>query len=383
MTSVLCVTPGAAYSTLDVYNGIVPELEKLGVEVREYDLGARLEISGRFLDGVYRSRRKTLRKELTETEPGSPRALELAVKMKDKYTPGDVIYKASIEILERALRFDVDGVLVFSGMFVAGDSFVLLRRAHVRTAVLLSESPYESDKEARILPWVDCAWTNERSSVRTLRQANPNVNYMPHAFNPAVHKPEPDPDEDDVPAHDVVFVGSLFAERVDLLSQVDWTGIDFGLYGEWSGLPSRHKLRKHLAGDVVDNQYSAALYRKAKIGLNLYRESMGWGMYAPRITHAESMNPRTLELAACGCFQLSQARAEIAETFGIWVPTFKTAEDLNRLIHYYLDFDGQRELHARKAMEAVQGHTFAARARTILDDLARAEWPVKQLVAAG
>jgi spore maturation protein CgeB len=365
VSGILVVHPGASYSVADVYTGMVPELQKLGVEIHEYDLGSRLDISGRFLHMIYRLQKR-------------------ADPTLNKYTPADVIYKASIEILERALRFDVDGVLVFSGMFVAGDAFVLLKRAHVRTAVLLSESPYDVEKEARILPWVDVAWTNERSSVAQLRKSNPNVNYMPHAYNPEVHRPE-DPDEAatvDVPAHDVVFVGSLFAERVDLLAQVDWTGIDLGLYGEWSGLPSRHKLRKYLAGGIVDNRYSAALYRKAKIGLNLYRESIGWGRNAPRITHAESMNPRTLELAACGCFQLSQWRSEISETFGIWVPTFEDVTEMERLIRYYLEFDGQRELHARKAMDAVQGHTFAARAQTIVDDLARAEWPVKQLVTA-
>lgn len=388
----LVVHPGASFATVDVYNGMVPELRKLGVEVHEYDLGSRLELSGRFLNMVYR----------LGVKHGAPK--------EQKYTSGDIVYKASIEILERALRFEVDGVLVFSGMYVAGDAFVLLNRAHVRTAVLLSESPYESDKEARILRWVDVAWTNERSSVRWLRQANPNVNYMPHAFNPAIHYPAvPEGDEDaewrrfgdqlsgrvaladetaevDVPAHDVVFVGSLFAERVDLLSQVDWSGIDLGLYGEWSGLPSRHKLRKHLAGGVVDNRYSAALYRKAKIGLNLYRESMGWGKDAPRLPTgtAESMNPRTLELAACGCFQLSQWRSEIAETFGTSVPTFENVTEMERLIHYYLLAAGERKLRAHKALQAVQQHTFAARAQTIVNDLERAEWPaVRELVAAG
>lgn len=365
MTSVIAIHPGASYSTADVYNGIIPELRNLGVEVHEYDLESRLTLSGRFMDMVWRQR-------------GRPKDA--------KYSQADVIYKASIEALERALRYEVDGVLVFSGMFCHPDLLVLLRRAHIRTAILLSESPYDDERQARtVLPWVDVAWTNERSSVKFLRQTNPNVNYMPHGFNPAVHHPEAGPDESEVPAHDVVFVGSLFAERVDLLAQVDWTGIDLGLYGEWSGLPSRHKLRKFLAGDVVDNRYAAALYRKAKIGLNLYRESIGWGKYAPRISHAESMNPRTLELAACGCFQISQARDEITEVFGTAVPTFKTVDGLTEQLWYALEHPAERQKRAQRALAAVQPQTFAARAQTIVADLGRAGWPmpesVPQLVA--
>lgn len=349
----------------------------MGVEIYEYNLEENLETSTHYLHSEWVRR-------------GKP---------EKKYTQADVVYIASYRALERALRSQVDGVLIFSAMFFHPDLFVLMRRAHIRTAALLSESPYDDDMQARDLPYIDVAWTNERSSVRTLRQANPNVNYMPHAYNPDLHypvggdahSPEPERDmkwgeESDVPSHDVVFVGSMFAERVDLLSQVDWTGIDLGLYGEWSGLPSRHKLRKYVKRGVVNNWYAAALYRKAKIGLNLYRESMGWGKDAPRLPtgSAESMNPRTLELAACGCFQLSQWRSEIAETFGTSVPTFENVTEMERLIHYYLLAAGERKLRAHKALQAVQPHTFAARAQSIVNDLERAEWtPVCELVAAG
>lgn len=355
MTRILACHPGASFSTADVYKGIVPELRALGVDVYDYDLESRLDLAERFLSAEWRRR-------------GKP---EL------KYTKADVIYTASKDIVERALRWDVDGVLIFSGMFLAGDAFVLMKRAKIRTALLLSESPYDSEQEAKVLPWVDVAWTNERSSVRTLRQANPNVNYMPHAFNPDLHFPEARANESEVPAHDVVFVGSLFAERVDLLSQVDWTGIDLGLYGEWSGLPSRHRLRQYVRGSIVNNWYAAALYRKAKIGLNLFRESMGWGKYAPRITHAESMNPRTYELAACGTFQISQSRAEVKELFGPTIKTFSTADGLDEQIHVWLTQPMGRAACADEARRLVQPHTFEARARTILDDLSRAEWPVQ------
>lgn len=391
MTRILAVHPGASYSTGDVYSGIVPELRNLGIEIVEYDLGARLEMSGRWLHLVW----------LRNKRNGGDIP---------KYTETDVVYGAGKDVIERALWHNVDGVLIFSGMFFPPVLGILLRRAGIRTAALLSESPYDIAHEMRFVPAVDVAWTNDRSSVRQLRTANPNVNYMPHAFNPAVHYPSvhhqwvPEGDTSDaawrelgaqlrgdiplidpeanVPAHDVVFIGSMFVERVDLLSQIDWTGIDFGLYGEWRGLPSRHKLRSYIRGGITDNAYSAALYRKAKIGLNLYRESIGWGRDAPRITHAESMNPRTLELAACGCFQISQYREEIEEVFGETIPTFKTAAELESLIRWNLANPQDRTHSAEMAMLAVQAHTFAARARTIVDDLGRAGWPMPVREAA-
>jgi spore maturation protein CgeB len=122
---------------------------------------------------------------------------------------------------------------------------------------------------------------------------------------------------------------------------------------------------------VTENATTAALYRRAKIGLNLHRTSKGFGRGAPRIAHAESLNPRAYELAASGCFQISDARAEIAEVFGGAVPTFTTPDDLTRRIRGYLANPDVRDHLAAAAQRAVQGHTFAARAQQITEDLSR------------
>ena len=77
---------------------------------------------------------------------------------------------------------------------------------------------------------------------------------------------------------------------------------------------------------------TAALYRAAKIGLNLHRSSATYGRNMPRILHAESMNPRAYELAATQSFQISDWRPEVQETFVGAVPTFQSAAELERLI---------------------------------------------------
>ena len=54
-----------------------------------------------------------------------------------------------------------------------------------------------------------------------------------------------------IPEHDVVFVGSHFPERARVLSHVDWTDIDFALYGNWKTLGSRSNLRYFMQGGIV------------------------------------------------------------------------------------------------------------------------------------
>lgn len=355
---ILLVHPGASFSIQDVYTGIHDALATAGHELVIYQLDARINHSARFLKSAWRNARRV------HPEIEHP-------------TGADVVYLAGQGILERALRHQVDWVLVVSGMYLMPDWLILLQRAGVRVGVMLTESPYDDERQARILPYVDVAWTNERSSVARLRAINPNVFYLRHAFDPARHYPsEPDPS---VAAHDVVFVGTAFEERVELLAGVDWDGIDLGLYGSFEILGSRHHLRRYLRAATIPNSQSVALYRRAKIGLNLYRTSMGFGRGAPRIQHAESLNPRALELAACGVFTLSDARAEVAETFGPLVPTFSTATELEDLIRFYLAHEPERRRLAAGLPGAVAGWTFAARAEQIIADLARVSVPLRAI----
>lgn len=344
----LVVGAGAAYSTLDVETGYCEAFEAAGADVRFYALGARLDAAMGWLYQVWRRRGKP-----ADSRPGWP----------------DAIYRGSVEALEMALRFDVDWVVIVSGMFFHPDVVGLMRRAGLRTAVILTESPYEDAKQARMAGLADVCWTNERTSVERLRLANPHVRYLRHAYDPTRHALF-EPRLADVPAHDVVFVGSGFPERIELLEAVDWTGVDLGLYGEWTLLGGRAKLRQFVRGGTVSNERAVALYRRAKIGLNLYRTSVTYGRRAPRVADAESMNPRAYELAATRCFQLSDARPELEETFGDAVPTFSTAGELSELVRLFLAAPAVRRHElAAAASERVLPHTFAARAAQVLADL--------------
>lgn len=345
MKLLLC-HPGASVSTADVYTGLVPELRRLGHECIPMRLDAHIQRAGQFIGYCYRHG------DFGDEKPSA----------------ADVLYLASQRVLEMALRHAVDWVLVVSGMYLHPDWLLLLRRAGVPVAVLLTESPYDDVRQRRILPLVDLAWTNERASVAGLRVANPEVHYLPHAWSTDLFN---EPATLGVPSHDVVFVGTGFQERVDMLSAVDWEGIDFGLYGSWNLLGSRARLRRHLRGGPRRQTETHALYRRAKIGLNLHRQSCGWAKDAPRITVAESLNPRAYELAAMGVFTISDERAEVAETFGHLVPTFRTARELGALVRRALADDWARLCASQALPACVAGATFAERAAAVADDLRR------------
>ena len=348
------IHPGSDIATGDTHVGLVAALRRAGHEVEEWPLAQRIDRWANWLDYNYRI---AVEKDASIPTP----------------TWADSLYLAGEQAIPRALRWQPDWVLIVSGMYLHPDLIVLLRRAGLRLALVCTESPYDDVQQFRVLPLAHLAWTNERRSVDVLKYALPTVRYLPCAYDPERHNPaavEPD-DLPPVPSHDVVFVGTGFAERIELLEAVDWTGlgIDLGLYGGWEFLAETSPLRAHIKGGRVDNAYTAALYRRAKIGLNLYRQSVGYGPDVPRILAADSLNPRAVELAAAGVFTLSDPRAEVAEVFGGLVPTFTTAKELEALVRRWLPDDAGRRQVAAQLPGRVAGRTFDAMAAQVVGDM--------------
>ena len=316
---ILVIGAGASWATADVEAGLVYGLKQQGAEVIRYALDGRIIGAQKWLYNAWRLKKKS--------QPDLP-----------KPTYADVLYQAGMGSLERALRHQVDAVIAVSGMYLHPDVLVLMRRAGLTVTVLFTESPYDLEQELKVAALVHGVWTNERTCVEAFRSVCPSSSYLPHGWHPERHRPGAYPGDEDVPAHDVVFVGTAFRERVEFFSAIDWTGIDLGLYGNWETLGSTSALRKYVRKAEINNTEAAALYRRAKIGLNLYRRSKGFGFHAPRIADgsAESLSPRAYELAASGVFHLSESRKEVRERFGDAVPTFRTPMEAAALIRSWL-----------------------------------------------
>lgn len=345
----LLIHPGASWSTADVEAGLRYGLKHHGCEVISYRLDQRIQWSNKMIFGLWRQKKKD---QPTLEKPNK----------------ADVMYHASVGALEMALRHRVDVVFIVSAMLFHPDVILMMKQAGLRVVVLFTESPYDHEQELKVAAMVDGCWTNERTVVSAFRAVNPCAGYLPHGWHPEKHYVSAR-SLGDVPSHDVVFVGSGFSERITWFNSIDWTGIDLGLYGTWKGLGLNKQVTACLRGEQINNELAGALYRRAKIGLNLYRRSKGWGRQAPQVAHAESLSPRAYELAACGAFHLSDARAEVTEVFGACVPTFSTPSEAAALIRLWLaDATGRAQLAARLPA-CVAECSWVNRAATVIGDL--------------
>jgi spore maturation protein CgeB len=349
---ILIIDGSADTSSRDTFDGYYAALKRAGHETYVYAASRRIAPAGNWLDYSWRQAKRI--------NPDAPRP-----------NTADVMYMSSVWSVEMALRIMPDWILVLSGMFFPMQAMALLRKAswpHCKMGLLICDSPFDDNQIVNCLGLYDAVFTNERASVPLYRQYNPASFYLPACYDSYRHRPDlPVPAE--APRHDVVFVGTAFTDRVATLSAVDWTGIDFGLYGNWEQLGSRSKLRRHLRGGPVPNDYAAALYRNAKIGLNLHRTRLSSPNVPLPPGMAQSLNPRAYELAACGVFQVSNERAEAYDVFGDSFPTFINAAELEAHIRYGLRHPEECARLSDLQCASAQGHTYDARAATLLNCL--------------
>lgn len=330
----LVVSPGPNFSVYDVYRGWVRGLEANGVDVRTFDLDQFLNL----FSGMKRA-----------DDDG---------ELIDMFPKEGVPLLAAEHLKSAAFEWWPDIVVVISAFFVPVEVFDLLRARRMKVVLIHTESPYEDDKQLLRAPHVDLNVLNDPVNIDRYPAG---TLYVPHAYDPLVHRPGPGIAEF---KSDVCFVGTAYPSRWQFIEQVDWSGIDLALGGHWSLTPEDWPLRHCVAHPIdscLDNDETADAYRSTSMSFNLYRKETS------ELSDADgwAMGPREVELAACGTFFAREPRAEGDELFP-WLPTFTTPDELGEIVRWWLPREEARRDAADKARAAVADRTFEVHARRLL-----------------
>jgi spore maturation protein CgeB len=325
-----------------VFNGWSEALTGLGEQVEEYELDARLK----FYNG-------------TLAETGE--LLECGCPGVRKYLDRAQAIQLAVDgILGAAYRFWPQVIVCVSAFFLPPWLLEILRARGHKIVMLLSESPYQDDYQLKMAQYADLTLLNDPVNLDTYREICP-AEYMPHAYRPKVHYP---PAPGTRPDYDFAFVGTGFPSRARFFSAMDLAGMDVRLAGLWMDLPEDSPLRDWTATDAddcIDNDETAAIYRRSRTGINVYRTEA-------EDTHAGegyACGPREIEQAACGLWFARDPRPESDELFPM-LPSFTSPEEAGDLIRWALAHPEERDAAAGKAWAAVEGRTFTEHAKKLL-----------------
>lgn len=237
--------------------------------------------------------------------------------------------------------------------------FDMARRTGTKVVLLHTEAPYENQRQLRLAPHADLNLVNDPTNIAQYEALAPTV-YAPHAYSPTLHCPGPSKEK----PSDFAFCGTGYPSRVAFFEAMDLAGVDVALAGNWMNLDDESPLRSHVVHDLdecFDNADTVALYRAAKLGINIYRRESE----RPELSAGWALGPREVEMAAIGLPFLRDPRGEGDEILPM-LPTFDSPEEASELLRWWLAHDSARETAAMKAREAIADRTFENHAAKLL-----------------
>jgi spore maturation protein CgeB len=340
----IVVHPGHDYSTADVYRGWMRGLAANGVDVRPFNLGERLTFYG----GAH-----------LKAPDGEFRAW-----FDD---PADVARAVGHGLHSACYQFQPDVVVVISAAYLPVYVYDMIRERGSKVVVIHTESPYEDRRQLFVAPHADVNLINDPTHLDLWRAEAPTW-YLPHAYDPTVHRPGPSNWDFDVAW--VGTAGDMFPARTRFLEAVEWGSASVALAGMWRGDENSPLARYFLDGMTlcVDNDTTVDLYRGSRITFNLYRCDGTDDLYSG----AWAMGPREVEAAATGIFLARHSPTDHGgegdEVLSM-LPTFTEPGELTEILAHYLAHPAQREQLAARARAAVADRTFEAHAAQLLQRL--------------
>ena len=180
----------------------------------------------------------------------------------------------------------------------------------------------------------DVVFTAHEDCRKHFHELGLKVELLPFAYDPDVCSPSP---TSVTPKFDVTFVGTLRQRRLELLEHV---------LGGTS--------LKYFVGNAYDHDM-ASIYAMSKVVLN--------------ISERGELNWRIFEALGCESFLLTNDSGEVSNVFtpGRHLVVWKDAEDLRRLLEYYLAEENERVRIAHEGhVEVARNHTIYNRAEAVL-----------------
>ena len=267
-----------------------------------------------------------------------------------------------------------DLLLVLGGVTIRPEALALIRRQSVMTANWFSDYPAHFEYTMEMASAYDYLFVSDTMSRDRHRAAvHRNVHWLPLGCLPewaALSNRSFSNDAAQV-SHtstnrrpDVVFVGSWYAEREQLLSAL--RGCHFAIWGPgWLKHLRDHTLRERISGESLRTEAWRSLYRTTPISLNLH---YGFGMVQGQ--YGAMANTRVFEILASGGFMLCDEKKDLAAllTAGRDYVGFRDAKECAELINYYLSHPKERQTIAEHGQRTVlNNHTYCHRLTTLLD----------------
>jgi spore maturation protein CgeB len=271
------------------------------------------------------------------------------------------LWNINRHILSRIKQTMPKVAIITGGHRITASTIEKINQAGIESVLWTIDAPREFDliiKPASFYKYIFCQGTE---AVDILKENGiPVPQWMPMACDPDIHKSVQLSEEEKKKfGSDIVFVGSYYKNRADLLRNV--VNFDLGIWGPgWERLEKDDPLRKCIKGGSVVPEEFNKIYSAAKIVIVCH--------YQDGKTPCYQASPKVFEAMACDAFVLVDDQKDVFSLFedGKHLVKYKNAENLTRKIEYFLSHPIERKkISLQGYEETIKHHTYVNRVRSL------------------
>ena len=287
-------------------------------------------------------------------------------------------------ILDSARQLRPDILLAFKGSWVESRTLYELRSQGITLYNYYPDtSPAAHDRQlGKSIRQYDCVFYTKKFWSRSAPAGVTGVKlvYLPHGYDPEVHRPSSLTAADvRLYSEDVLVVAGHTDEKEQLLSALVGTmpKIKLGIYGpRWAEQARSPNLKAFIRGfPLYGSQYAKALCA-SRICLGILSGKVRG------VLQGDETTTRSFEIPACGGFMLHERTPELLEHYveGREVACFGSIEELADKIAYYLAHSHERQAIARAGhLRCVPAYSYDCRMAKILEYHAQRDEPGSSL----
>jgi len=257
--------------------------------------------------------------------------------------------------------------VITGGHRISAETVLDLRRRDIVSILWTIDAPRFFHPIVAVAPFYDHIFCQGTEAIELLCAAGiKKARWLPMACDPDCHHPlQCSPEEKIKYGHDVVFVGSYYPGRAELLEHLsELTDCDLAIWGPgWDALPEASPLRKRLKGRHTRPEEWLKIYSASKIILSTHYHDP-----EDRFPVYQA-SPRVFEVLACGAFQLCDDQRDVFALFqdGRDLVKFTDGGDLVAKVKYFLAHPEERQAIAAQGRKTVLArHTYRHRIEELL-----------------
>jgi spore maturation protein CgeB len=309
---------------------------------------------------------------ITEGEYVPIRWRSLPMKIAGRVLRPEAVAEFNRAVLVEARRFRPHLFLAFKAPFLRASTLRslaaegIVRYCFYPDVSLFSHGPH-LPAAIREYDWI---FTTKSFGGADLKRAFgiERASYLPHAFDPLVHRPiEATPEDAARYACDASFIGGWSYKKEMILNALirRRPNLHLKIWGDrWQNLPPNSPLRQFAAFEPVFGSCYAAAISSSKINLGLLHEQVCGASSGDRITS------RTFHIPACGGLLLHERTEDLLTIFkeDESCACFGDVDELVQKVDHLLNDPVERRRISANGLAAVRaGHSWDDRARSILD----------------